>query len=85
MEIDYKSMFEVMSKRLEAALRSDKEYFSLLATVSDKAKYTEAACSVMLKFPKTDQIQVLKAMAQLGLVAEELCRKHNIDPGEEEE
>ena len=82
-EIDYKSMFENLSKRLDVLLKMDEEYFALIRLMDEQKRYTEIAGKHLFDFKKSEQIKALKLLTAFGALCKTLCEKYSLLDEEE--
>jgi len=83
-ELDYKKMFEEMSRRIDALFKMDNEYFALMKLMNEQKSYTEKIAKVFLELKKSDQINVLKILTAHGSLCKNLCEKYSLFDDEED-
>lgn len=83
--IDYKAMFENLTKRIDALLKADEEFFALSRLVNEQRPYVEKAGKHLLEFKKSEQIKVLRILSVYGSLCKTLCEKYSLLDEEESE
>ena len=77
-ELDYRAMFEALSKRANAMLAAHEEYLFLIGEISSKSNVTSLVNKNLFQFKISDQIKLLRTTHQMVIVAEELCQKYDL-------
>lgn len=86
-EIDYDAIISGLSKTLEDNLKTEREYFELIAFTNKNGteNLMETVASNMLNMPIADQVILLRAHKNLLIVCEFLQKKYNFEILEEDE
>ena len=73
------NMEETFKAMMNAMFENQTLYFELVEKVTEKKNYTDMMSKRLMKMKLTDQIKVLKLMADLADVAEDLCKKYGLE------
>lgn len=78
-ELDPKALLEQLLKSYAAQT----EYFTMLAKITKQKPYTEIVNKNLLKFSMIDQVELMKAVYNLGCLSKKLCDKYGLEVEEE--
>lgn len=76
--VDYKTMFENIAKRLDDLLKKDEEYFALVKLMNEQKPYIEKVAKHSLNFKKNEQIKLMKILSSYGSLCKILCEKYSL-------
>lgn len=72
-------MVETLKAMMNTMFENQTLYFELVEKITEKQKQTNAMSKHLMKMKMSDQIKVLKLMADLADVAEDLCEKYGLE------